>query len=124
MKSLKTMSLHKPDGNLAHTDKENTEVLKPHLFKVYNNRKEVNSEVLNNIPGNEPNHEVGEVPTFAEFELDPEGLTNDKAPGENVVSPNLIKALDTDIQMIIYNKIVEFWRDEIDFKSWHRILLK
>jgi hypothetical protein len=39
MKSLKTMSLCKTDGNLAHTDKENMEVLKPHLLKIQQPQK-------------------------------------------------------------------------------------
>jgi hypothetical protein len=105
-------------------DKENMEVLKPHLFKVYNNCKEVNFVVLNSISDNDPIDNVGVPPTFAEFELDLEGLANDKAPGENGVIPNLIKALDTDIREIIYNEILEFWNGEIDFESWHRSLLK
>ena len=96
------------------------EVLKPHLFKVYNNRKE--KSTLKSL--NDSIDDAGVPPTFAEFEPDLEGLANDKAPGENGVIPNLIKALDTDIREIIYNEILEFWNGEIDFESWHRSLLK
>ena len=79
------------------------EVLKPHLIKVYNNRKE--KSTFKSL--NDSIDDAGVPPTFAEFEPDLEGLANDKAPSENGVSPNLIKALDTNIREIIYNKILE-----------------
>ena len=52
--------------------------------------------------------------SYAEFETALIGLANDKAPGENGVSPNLLKALDDENRKVIYGFIVDFWEGETD----------
>jgi len=36
------------------------------------------------------------------------------------INPNLLRALDQDIHIILYNKLVEFHTGEADYESWHR----
>jgi hypothetical protein len=67
----------------------------------------------------EQDHDI----SYAEFEVALESLANNKSPGENEVSPNLIKALDDDNRCILYNCIVEFWEGR-DYESWHSGLLR
>ncbi|KAL7526633.1 hypothetical protein ACHAWF_001855 [Thalassiosira exigua] len=68
-------------------------------------------------------HEVDRDVSYTEFEKALVGLANDKAPGENGVSRNLLlKALDDDNRAYIYNLVVGFWEGK-DFVSWHMGLL-
>ncbi|KAL7533253.1 hypothetical protein ACHAWF_004429, partial [Thalassiosira exigua] len=68
-------------------------------------------------------HEEDRDISYVEFEKALVGLANDKAPGENGVSPNLLKALDDDNRKIIYDLVVDFWEGK-DHESWNSGLLK
>ena len=61
--------------------------------------------------------------TFEEFGEALDGLINNKAAGENGVSPNAIKALNEENRRYVFHLIEEFWEDLKDYESWHSGLL-
>ena len=67
-KNLKTMSLRKPDGTLARNDNENAEILKPHFQQVFNNNREVNWTVLDELEQHKTLHELDNDISYEEFE--------------------------------------------------------
>ena len=93
LKDVKDYSLRKPNGEPAQNDNENAEIWEAHFNKVFNNEREVDWSVLNDILQRETLHELDETPSQAEFDAALDGLANDKAPGENGVLPDVIKAL-------------------------------
>jgi hypothetical protein len=116
MKSKKTVCFRMKNGKLATTDKENMEVAAAHFHKVYNNQKD-KPNVLDKLSNRDIVENVDTIPTFTEFNKDLDNLANDKALGKNGVTPNLLKALDQDIHMFLYNKLVEFWEGTTDYES-------
>ena len=48
-KNIKNMLLRKADGELAKNDDKNAEILEPHFKKVFNNKRDIDWEVLDEI---------------------------------------------------------------------------
>jgi hypothetical protein len=96
------------NGKLATTDNENMEVASAHFHTVYNNQKDITPNVLDKLSNRNIVENIDAIPTFAEFNKNLDNLANDKAPGENGITPYLIKALDQDICMLLYNKLLSF----------------
>ena len=46
-------------------------------------------------------------------------LTNDKAPGLNGVPPNAFKVMKAEKLLHLFDFILEFWEDRLDFLEWH-----
>ena len=109
-------------GTIAISDAENMEILEKHFAKVFNNHRPVNFEILDRVLQRETMWNEDRDITYSEFEEALNCLANDKAPGENGVAPNLLKALDTENRLALYQLIVDFWKDT-DYESWHSGLL-
>ena len=122
-KKPKTMAFRRSDGSLAQNDEEQMEVLETHFQKVFNNKREVKFETLNSVLQRDIMHDQDRDVSFDEFEKALDGLANNKAAGENGVSPNAIKALNDENRRYIFHFIVEFWEDSKDYESWHSGLL-
>jgi hypothetical protein len=115
-------AFRKDDGSIATTDEENIAVLEAHFTKVFNNCKNVNFDILDKLKKHPTLFKHDYDISYTEFEVALESLANNKSPGENEVSHNLIKALDDNNRRILYNFIVEFW-EGMDYESWHSGLL-
>ncbi|KAL7547269.1 hypothetical protein ACHAWF_010590 [Thalassiosira exigua] len=98
-------------------------ILDAHFNRVFNNHKSVRFEILDTLDDCDTMFGEDRDISYAEFEQALNGLANDKAPGENGVSPNLLKALDDENRKVIYGFIVDFWEGETDYESWHSGLL-
>ena len=46
-------------------------------------------------------------------------LTNDKAPGLNGIPPNAFKVMKAEKLLHLFDFILEFWEDRLDFLEWH-----
>ena len=99
------------------------EVLEPHFIKVLNVKQPVKFKILERIPQRETMHENDRDISYPEFEEALEGLTNNKAAGENGVPPNAVKALKNENRGRVYHWVKEFWDGKLDFESWHRGVL-
>ena len=82
-----------PTGKLATTDKENAEVLGPHFKKVFNNHRQIEWNVIDEIKQRQTMHELKEPISWAELKTEIVILANEKAPGLNKVPPNAFKSL-------------------------------
>jgi hypothetical protein len=116
-KKTTTFAFRKADGSLATTDKENISILETHFNKVFNNHKNVNFDVLNQLTQRPTLFEEDRPITYLEFDIALNNLANDKSPRENGVSPNLIKSLNERNRHTAYNFIVEFWEVRIIHKT-------
>ncbi|KAL7552600.1 hypothetical protein ACHAWF_015837 [Thalassiosira exigua] len=121
-KNPKTFAFRKEDGTIATSDAENMEILEKHFAKVFNNHRPVNFDILNEVLQRETLWNEDRNITYPEFEEALNSLANDKAPGENGISPNLLKALDAENRLALYQLIVDFW-EGTDYESWHSGLL-
>jgi len=122
-KKPKTRSLWKADGTLTQNDEEEAEIWDPHFTKVFNNKRDVNWKVLEELSQFDTEHVLDSNLTYSEFEKALDGLANGKLPGENNVSPDVIKALKEDNRLWLYHWIIEFWEGRQDYESWHSGLL-
>ena len=68
----------------------------PTSQKVFNNKRDVNWKVLEELSQFDTEHVLDSNLTYSEFEKALDGLANGKLPGENNVSPDVIKALKED----------------------------
>ena len=93
IKNVTNYSLRKPDGELTKKGDEAAKIWEPHFEKVYNNEREVNWSVLDDINQREKVHNLDDDITRPEFDNALDGLVNLKAPGENGVPPDIIKSL-------------------------------
>ena len=90
---------------------------------VFNNHRGVDFSILEELDDYEEVVEAGRDPTCEEFEEALTELTNDKSTGENGMVPNLLKALKGANRARVFHFIMEFWRGNQDYESWHRGLL-
>ena len=109
LKDVKNYSLRMPDGNMTKNEDEKAEVWEPHFNKVFNNKRNVDWSVLDDILQRETMHEHDNDLSRAEFDEALDGLANNKAPGENGVLPDVIKALTGKNRDRLFHWIVEFW---------------
>ena len=85
------------------------EVLEAHFQKVFNSKREVKFETLNSILQRDVIHNQDRAISFEESGKALHGLANNKAGGENGVSPNTIKALNEGNQLHIFRFIEDLW---------------
>ena len=69
LKQVRSMSLEMPDGSLAKNDKDNAAVLGPHFNKVFNNQREVDWSVLDELTQYTTIHELARDISYAEFDI-------------------------------------------------------
>ena len=90
-----------------------------HSSKVLNYMKPTNTSVINGIHLREAMQELDLPPEWAEFTIAVVVLTNNKAPGLNGVPPNSFKAMTEENLLHLFDFILEFWEDRLDFVEWH-----
>ncbi len=101
--------LRKADGTMARNEEENADIWEPHFTKVFNNNRDVDWTVLEEILQRETLWELENDIDYEEFEEALDGLANYKAAGENGVPPDVIKALKGINRERLYHWISEFW---------------
>ena len=106
-------------GELATTDKENVRVFAGHFVKVLNDMKPTNTSVINVIHLRKAMKELDSPPEWAEFIIAVVELTNDNIPGLNGVPPNAFKAMMAENLLHLFDFILEFWEDRLDFVECH-----
>ena len=104
-----------PSGDLAETDEDNSKVFVKHFGKVFNNKKSIKNNAMNNINSREVMNELDVPPSWKEFTEAAKDLTNDKSPGLNGVPTNDFKAISPENIKVHFNFILEFWNDNMDF---------
>ena len=82
--------------------------------------KPTNDSVINKIQSRDTLTELDTPPEQAEFTIAVTELKNDKAPGPNNVPPNAFKAMTQEKLFHLFEFIIEFWEDGIDFTEWHK----
>ena len=80
-KDTKNIALRKEDGTLAKNDAENTSILGHHFTRVFNNKRNVDWSVLDEIEQRDIMHELDAYITWVEFDEALDGVKNNKAPG-------------------------------------------
>ena len=114
-----TIHMSMPSGELATTDEENVRVFSAHFGKVMNDLKDTDDSVIDDIILREVSTEFDSTPEWAEFIIAVVELTNDKSPGLNNVPPNAFKAMTAENLLHLFDFIVKFWEDRLDFFEWH-----
>ena len=118
------MKMKMENGKLASNDKENMKVMAAHFTKVYNTRRECNSEAVTLLKQRETLEPMGDPISWSEFKKAVVKLQNDKSPGENEVPPNAFKSMDAENLGAVYEYICDFWEGNADYDEWHTGLVK
>ena len=116
--SLTFSSLH--TGKLASTDKENVNIMAPHLEKVFIAQHPITWDALDNdIEQCKNMEELNGKIQWKELLAAVKKLANDKSPGLNNVPPGTFKALSHQNLDTLYSYLNAYWREEVDFTKWH-----
>ena len=114
-----TIQMRMPSGELATTDEENVRVFSAHFGKVLNDLKDTDNIVIDDIILREVSTELDSTPEWTDLIIAVVELTNDKSPGLNNVPPNAFRATTAENLLQLFDFIVEFWEDRLDFAEWH-----
>ena len=117
--SPQTIQIRMTSGELATKDEENVWVFADHFGKVLNNIKPTDTRVINSINLHEAMQELDLHPEWVEFIIAVVKLTKKKAPGLNGVPSNAFKVMTADNLFHLFDFILEFWEDRLDFVEWH-----
>ena len=106
--------------DIAEADEDNAKVFAKHFGKVLNNKKSINSNVLNKIKSREVMYELDVHNSWREFTEAVKNITNNKSPGLNGSPPNAFKTMSPKNLKVHFNFILESWNDNFDFKECHK----
>ena len=129
-RKVTVMKLKKSDGTLAKTDKENINIMAPHLeHNVYNRLQESAYESGVELLGQriEVNEELGRVPDREEIKRHIMKMMNRKSPGLNGIPPEAYKlAAGTESGLDAISAMVQeyFESESYDPDAFHWISLK
>jgi hypothetical protein len=113
------------NGVEAKSDSENANVLNSHFNSLFNSQVSADPTVLDSLPQHDIKHEYGTLPTANEIINAIKSMPYDKSPGQSGLSTDMIKNLPPRALNYYVKLIQQFWQDpDIDFSSWHVILLK
>jgi hypothetical protein len=113
------------NGVEAKSDSENANVLNSHFNSLFNSQVSADPTVLDSLPQHDIKHEYGTLPNANEIKNAIKSMPYDKSPGQSGLSTDMIKNLPPRALNYYVKLIQQFWQDpDIDFSSWHVILLK
>ena len=107
-------------GDPATTEEDNVRVFSVHFGKVLNDMNPTNDSVINGINLQDELKELGLPTEWEEFIIVVTDLTNDKDPGLSNAPPNTFKVATTENLLHLFDFIIEFWEDRLDFIKWHK----
>eukprot|EP00978_Attheya_sp_CCMP212_P004968 scaffold10957_cov56-Attheya_sp.AAC.1 len=121
-KAQSDLKMRKPNGEIATRDAENADVMSSHFKKVFNNHREIDPTVLDEIKQREVKGDLGNPPTIEEVKLALRKAVNWKSPGESGITAEALKALDNELlQDVLLGFLTDYWTEpEVDYDSWHR----
>ena len=90
-------------------------VFSAHFGKMLNYLKDTDDSLIDDIILREVSTELESTPEWAELIIAVVELTNDKSPGLNNVPPNAFKAMTGENLLHLFDLIVKFWEDRLDF---------
>eukprot|EP00978_Attheya_sp_CCMP212_P046216 scaffold379605_cov24-Attheya_sp.AAC.1 len=75
--------MRKPNGEIATNDAENAAVMGAHLKKVFNNHREIDPTILDEIRQRTSKTKLGDPPNLEEVKHALRKAANGKSPGES-----------------------------------------
>eukprot|EP00978_Attheya_sp_CCMP212_P012017 scaffold29800_cov23-Attheya_sp.AAC.1 len=115
------LKMRKSNGDLASSDAENADVMGEHFTKVFNNHRDIDLSVLEELDQRTTDNEVGNPPTAGEIALALRKAANGKAPGESGITAEALKALEGIPFRTLKDFLVDHWENpETDFVAWHK----
>ena len=94
--SPEIMRFRKENGEFTKTNKENVAELVKHFLKVFNSKVNIDWTLLDELKQKSIKEELGTPLSLKEFTSAIMKLTLHKSPGLNGISPNVLRALDSD----------------------------
>ena len=88
------MRMRLTNRELEMTDEENASVFGPQFHRVFNNNKNIDWPVLEDIKKRDVREEIDHPTSWGEIIKPTKTLSNDKSPGPKDVPPNTFKTLD------------------------------
>ena len=116
----KNMAMKMEDGSLAKNSKDNMRVMYPHFQRVFNNHREVDTQVLEQLKQRRTLWEINDPITWQEFDRAVNKLKNGKAAGLNGIPPEAYKAMDADCRQRVFKYVQDFFEGTADYEGWHR----
>ncbi len=87
---------------------------------MFNNHRQVDSEVVNLITQQEILTEIDDPISFDEVNKAMNKLAQGKAPGLNGIPPEALKAMGRAMQERVHNYVAAFFDGTQDYDEWHR----
>ena len=114
-----------PDGSFTKTDTERADMLHSHFSNVLNCNVSVDWNFIKSIKRFEVMHDISGLMSFSKLNLSLFELTWHKAPGQNGVSPNTLKALNGSNRNRLL-KYINRWLKNTSFNypSWRIATIK
>ena len=118
------MRVVKEDGSFTGTDEEIVDILAHHFYKVYNSNVEIEWSVLDDLNQKPARSDMNLPLSLFEFENAIRKLILHKAPGDNGVSPNAIKALNKENRLFLFQICYDYFENDQEIEEWQKGCLK
>eukprot|EP00978_Attheya_sp_CCMP212_P043118 scaffold275673_cov32-Attheya_sp.AAC.1 len=105
----------------ASSDAENADVMGEHFTKVFNNHREIDLSVLEELDQRTTDDALGNTPTSGEIALALRKAADGKAVGESGITAEAQKALEGIPFKTLKEFLIDHWENlETDFEAWHK----